>query len=306
MAARSHDSMPRVSIGVPVYNGERYLRETLNAALSQTFGNFEVVISDNASTDGTQEICRVYAARDSRIRYFRNSTNVGSAMNFNRVFELSSAPYFKLANADDLCGPELVARCVAVLDDHPEAVLVYARTTLIDQHGVSQGLYDDRLDIRSSRASDRFCQVMDRLGLVNVLQGVMRSSALRRTGLLGPYVGSDSVLVAELALYGQFWELSEPLFYRRMHPEALSGLKSPEKRWAYVAPHAKGGLHLYHWRHLREHLAAVGRAPLPVADRLALLARLLRRAIAGRDQLLAELMTVPSWFLRTKLLGRRE
>lgn len=296
---------PQVSIGLPVYNGERYLRETLDSVLSQTFEDFEVVISDNASTDKTQDVCQAYAARDARIRYFRNARNVGSAMNFNRVFELSSAPYFKLANADDLSAPELVARCLAVLNDHSEVALAYARTTLIDEHGMSLGLYDDRLDIRSPRAPDRFCQVMDRLRLMNVLQGVARSSALRRTGLLGPYLGSDLVLVAELALYGQFWEIPEPLFFRRMHPDALSGLKSTETRWEYVAPLAKRGLHFYRWRLLREYLAAVGRAPLPAADRLALVAKVVRGAISSREVFLAELMTVPSWFLGTKVPGRK-
>jgi glycosyltransferase involved in cell wall biosynthesis len=297
---------PQVSIGLPVYNGERYLRETLDSVLAQTFEDFEVVISDNASTDKTQDICQAYAARDARIRYFRNARNVGSAMNFNRVFELSSAPYFKLANADDLSAPELVARCLAVLNDHSEVVLAYARTTLIDEHGVSLGRYDDRLDIRSPCAPDRFRQVMDRLGLMNVLQGLTRSSALRRTGLLGPYLGSDLVLVAELALYGQFWEVPEPLFFRRMHPDALSGLKNSERQWEYVAPQAKGGLHLYRWRLLREYLAAVSRSPLPVADRLTLLARIARGAISSRDEFFAELRTVPSWLLRAKPPGRRE
>ena len=297
---------PRVSIGVPVYNGERYLEETLEALLSQTLTDFEVVISDNASTDRTSDIGRAFAARDERIRYFRNSTNVGSAMNFNRIVELSRAEYFKLANADDLCAPELVAKCVSVLDDHPEVVLAYARTMLIDEHGASCGLYDDRLDIRSPSAPQRFREAMDRVQLVNILQGVMRSSALRYTGLLGPYLSSDLVLVAELALHGQFWEVPEPLFYRRMHPDALSGLASVEGRWEYVAPASGRKLRFYHWRLLGEHFAAAWRAPLATADRLSAFATLLRRARWSRNVLLSELVRVPLRSLRGEVTGWRE
>src|SRR5215211_4893186 len=97
--------MPQVSIGLPVYNGERYLALCLDSMLAQSFKEFEIVISDNASTDQTAEICRSYQNKDRRIRYFRNEQNAGAAWNHNRVFELSSAPLLKWAACDDLHEP---------------------------------------------------------------------------------------------------------------------------------------------------------------------------------------------------------
>ena len=112
-------SRPRVSVGMRVYNGERFLRPAIESVLAQTDTDFELIISDNASTDATSEICRAYAARDPRIRYVRNATNIGAVRNFNRAFQLSTAEYYKLANADDVCAPTLMERCAAVLDTHP-------------------------------------------------------------------------------------------------------------------------------------------------------------------------------------------
>src|SRR5262245_38883261 len=116
-------SRPRVSIGLPVYNGERYLAETLNSMLAQTFEDFELIICDNASTDQTEQICRFYAGKDTRICYVRNATNLGAAKNYRRTFELSSGDYFRWANCDDLFAPESLACCVEILDWKPSVVL---------------------------------------------------------------------------------------------------------------------------------------------------------------------------------------
>ena len=103
---------PRVSIGLPIYNGENLVIETLDSFLSQTFSDFEVIISDNGSIDRTQQICEDYAAKDGRIKYYRNLKNLGVAPNLNRVFELSSGEYFKWADHDDLLAPDFLLRCV--------------------------------------------------------------------------------------------------------------------------------------------------------------------------------------------------
>ena len=93
---------PRVSIGLPVYNGDRYLRETIEGLLNQTFSDFELVICDNASTDRTQDICNEYCLLDKRVRYYRNNENIGAGKNFNKAFSLSQGKYFKWAACDDL------------------------------------------------------------------------------------------------------------------------------------------------------------------------------------------------------------
>src|SRR5271169_3585983 len=107
---------PRVTIGVPVYNGEKYLPQCLDSLLGQTYHDMEILICDNASMDRTEQICRDYSARDSRIRYVRNPINIGLGGNFRRVLELARGEFFKAAAADDWCGPEFIAQCVAALD----------------------------------------------------------------------------------------------------------------------------------------------------------------------------------------------
>ena len=282
---------PRVTIGVPVYNGEAFLRETIDSIAAQTFQDYEVIISDNASRDATEAICREYAARDARVRYVRNERNVGAARNFCQLVTLASGEYFKSANADDLCDPPLVAQCVAVLDAHPEVVLCYGKTTLIDAKGDVLERYEDNLDLRQPRAVDRFRLALRRLRLVNVLQGVMRTAALRRSGQLGTYFASDQVLVPELTLHGQFHELPEFLFYRRMHAGASSSITTVEGEWHYWDPLASPGRKApaAAWQHHYGYARAALRAPLPLGEKLGLLLGVLRYAIADGNDLLLEL-----------------
>jgi glycosyltransferase involved in cell wall biosynthesis len=293
-----------VSIGVPVFNGGPFLSDTLDCLVNQTWRDSEIIISDNASTDSTPDICRAYAAADPRIRYHRSDRNAGSAWNFNRVITLSRGTYFKLANADDLCAPSLVAKCVAILDGHPEVVACFGRATLIDEYGKRLRDYDDALDLRSPDAGERFLTVLRRLGLVNMMQGLVRLDALKKTGLMESYLGSDMVLVAELALHGQFWEIDERLFYRRMHSEAFSALGSVDAQIAYMVPTQEGGAELYFWRHYAGYVRAIRRSPLRRREKLALLARIARRAVTARGALFEEMHGELSAMLR-RTVGRR-
>ena len=283
--------MPRVSIGVPVYNGERYVAETLDSLLAQTFGDFELVICDNASMDRTERICRGYADRDVRIRYVRNATNVGAAGNYRRAFELSSGEYFRWANADDLFAPQSLARCVEILDQQPSVVLAYPRTKFIDERGDVISEYEDHMHLHSSRASERFFQVMEKLGYVNVIYGLMRADILRRTGLLRNFPQGDIPLVAELALYGKFWEIPEFLFFRRLHPAASSSYKDDVSlTQEFFDPKTKGRISLREWRHFWAHGRSVMRAPLDFAEKLRLGCFLIRMGIWKRNLLARELI----------------
>lgn len=126
---------PKVSIGLPIYNGARCLVEALDTILAQTFEDWALIISDNASTDETARICRAYEARDARIRYVRNARNVGANRNHNMAFRLASGRYFKWAAADDAWGPSFLARCVQALDTNPSAVLAYPQPDFINADG---------------------------------------------------------------------------------------------------------------------------------------------------------------------------
>jgi glycosyltransferase involved in cell wall biosynthesis len=279
---------PRVSVGIPVYNGERFLAAALDSILGQTFQDFEVLVWDNASVDGSAEICRQYAARDPRVGYFQSPVNIGANLNFNRLVRMARGTYFKLANADDLSTPDVLARGVAILDAHPEVALCYGRTTLIGDDGEVIGAYDDGLDLRLATGSERFRAALGRIGLVNVLQGVIRMDALRRTALLGDYPGDDIVLVAELAFHGQFWELPDPCLYRRMHPAAGSAITRDSARQAHVAPLTKRDrLYLNSHRYLRL-FASIWRGPLQTAEKLRLTGWLLRTAISAREEFTTE------------------
>jgi glycosyltransferase involved in cell wall biosynthesis len=295
----------RVTIAVPVYNGERYLRETLECITAQTFSDFEVVISDNASTDGTEWICRDFAARDSRVRYVRNIRNVGMAANFEQLVQLARGDYFKLATADDRFDARLVGECVAVLDAHPEVALCYGKTTLIDQDGKTIRQYEDNLDLRQTRAATRFWLVLERQRLVNVVHGVVRTAALRRAGPLGTYVGADMVLVPAIALQGQFRELPEYLFYRRMHPGASSSIDTAAGDQEFWNPQARHRTSLTAWPRFRGYVRAIARAPVSLGEKLGLLAGVARRAITFREALIGEVGDlVTAWWRRGPRRGQ--
>jgi glycosyltransferase involved in cell wall biosynthesis len=254
---------PRVSIGMPVYNGEGFLKEALDSILAQTFQDFELIISDNASSDRTQEICRAYAAQDRRIRYYRNEENLGAAWNYNRVFKLAGGEYFKWAAHDDLCAPEYLERCVEVLDRNPAVVLCYSRTAIIDDQGRHTQYYSDGLDLRSSRPDERYVGFHRRFrffGKCNAIFGVIRTSALKLTPLIGNYTSSDKILLGELALLGEFWEIPDHLFFRRDHPQ-MSVRANPriEERAVWFDPSNRGKIQLPRWRWLFEYVSSIRR-----------------------------------------------
>jgi glycosyltransferase involved in cell wall biosynthesis len=226
--------MAVVTVGVPVYNGEKYLAETLDSLLAQSLKEFEIIISDNASTDRTPEISRSYRERDHRVRYFRNDRNIGAAQNFNRIIALSEAPLFHGGACDDLYHPLFLERCIDALDRDPGLVLSYTRTTMIDEKG--QPLLFDReqncyLDsygdflmtpvpphIGGSASPEmRFREVLWPMGWALPASGVIRKEALLKTALYRNYYGADKVLLAELALQGRFHQVREELFAKRVH-----------------------------------------------------------------------------------------
>jgi glycosyltransferase involved in cell wall biosynthesis len=290
----------RVSIGLPVYNGERYIAEALDSLVAQTYKNFELIICDNASTDRTQQICQSYAERDGRIRYFRNETNLGSAKNYRRVFELSSGQYFRWATYDDLSGPESLSRCIEVLDREPSVVLAYPKTKLIDEWGNVTSEYEDGLNIQSPRASERFVHLIQKVRLCNAVYGLIRANVLKRTALIGNYIASDSALLAELTLYGKFWEIPEFLFYRRFHPNDTSRKKTSELV-EFHDPKIRDQVPMTSWTRLSEYFLAIERAPLDISEKMRLRYRLFRMVIWARNGLVYELsLAIRQVFRRRK------
>jgi len=265
-------SAPRVSIGLPVFNGERFVTETIESVLSQTYADLELVISDNASSDGTEALCRRYAERDPRVRYSRADRNFGAAWNYNRVLALSRGELFKWIGHDDRIAPEFVSRCVAALDESgPGAVLCYPRTTLIDEAGAPRGVYPDELELCEPAPWQRLAHLTRRFNLCNPVLGLIRRDALSRTRGIGPFVSSDLVLLAELALLGRFVELPEPLLERRVHAGSSRAANRSAREVAdWFAPLGRGRRFVWpRGRLFLEILRSVARAPLSRADRLA-------------------------------------
>jgi len=288
---------PRISIGLPVYNGERYLQRAIDSVLAQTLPDFELIISDNASTDRTAEICRECASRDRRIRYVRHPINVGVTKNFNGVVAHATAPYFKWLSADDLIAPDLLRRCAGVLDRDPSVVLVHSTTRFIGPDGEWLPQEESGLHLVEDRPTDRLRSLWQKLRFCNAQYGVMRVAALRRTPLFRPFIGSDICFLAELSLHGRFVELPETLLFRRLHGDAASSL-SPEQLMTHYGLE-RGTLVLYYWRHLAESVMSAWRAPIDTTEKLRALHLVVKRAIWQRHLLRAEI-----GFLIRHLTGR--
>ncbi|GHJ91342.1 glycosyl transferase [Streptomyces sp. NE5-10] len=263
---------PRLSIGLPVYNGEEYLAESLEALLGQTYEDFELVISDNASTDGTQDICRSYAARDGRIRYLRLPRNIGAAPNHNYVFAQCHGELFKWASHDDLYARDLLRRCVEALDERPEVILAHADQAVIDGDGRVKVPYAYGLATASPHAPVRFRSMLFEPG-GDDFYGVIRADVLRRVKPHDSYHHADRTFVSEIGLHGPFHQVPELLYFRRDHPtRAERANPSKRSRCVNLDPRRAGPLHPTP-RLLAEYVwgfvAAIRRAPLSPADRRA-------------------------------------
>ncbi len=260
---------PTVSLGMPVYNGENFLAATLDSLLAQTYTDFELIICDNASTDGTAAIGRAYAARDGRIRYLRNERNIGASANYNLSFDLARGRYFKWAAHDDLCAPTFLERCVEALERDHEVVLAYTQARAIDSAGETVKVYPGKHHFGDPQARVRFYEfVLDPHPVVAVF-GVMRRAVLAQTRLIGGYTGSDRPLLSELSLLGKFYEVPEQLFFYRFHEaQSWGGNKSQQAQQAWYDPRRAGKLTFPQWRLLREHLRSIERSPVSLKDRL--------------------------------------
>lgn len=266
--------MPRVGIGLPVYNGENFIKAAIDSVLAQTFEDFELIISDNASTDRTQEICQSYVALDKRVRYYRNPQNIGAARNYNRVFASSTAEYFKWIAHDDVIAPAYLQRCVEVMDRDQNVTVCFPAITYIDALGnVLKQQREENLSIRGSRAAARArVMVNHQLKSTDIfwaIFGLMRCSALRQTPLHGSYVASDQVLLIQMLLLGEFYQVPEPLYFRRDHPFAsMTKHRSPQERQAWFDTQKKQRIILPNWNLLFKYLSSVKRAPLTSSTKM--------------------------------------
>jgi glycosyltransferase involved in cell wall biosynthesis len=284
---------PLISVGMPVYNGGPYIAQAIQSVLDQSDGNFELVISDNASTDNTEKICREFAKNDNRIVYMRNKTNIGAAKNYNNVFKHTKAPYFRWHNADDLCDRRSHELCLSVLMKKPDTVLCYGKTQTIDGKGKIIEPYDDNLNLQQNKASERFKAFLKQVGLTNVIYGLMRRSAVEKTQLMGngSYYASDINFMAEMTLHGKFYELPETLFYRRMHESCSSWDRKDD---TVQLTFWKGKNESFRLPTLKKYLAylkAIYSSPNNLLEKFEMQRTILRRMIWMRRDIVAEILS---------------
>lgn len=258
-------TQPRICIGVPVYNGGALFGEMIESLLAQTYGDFEIFIADNCSTDATEEVARGFEARDRRVHYHRNATNIGASPNFNRVLELAGAcDYFKWAAHDDLYRPAWLERCVEVLNDQPEVVLAYTVVDVVDEtddHLLSRhpfykfGCLESSTDalgrpvwkmgpLHLAETVDpaaRYHEFLNRMVACFPIFGLIRAAVLPGTGLHRSYFGSDRTLLGELVLRGRFRQVEERLYINRYH-KSVGRLVPSNKQQAWIG--SSGGSQL--------------------------------------------------------------
>jgi glycosyltransferase involved in cell wall biosynthesis len=283
---------PRLSIGLPVYNGERHIGEALEALLGQTYEDFELIVSDNASTDGTSDICLRYARQDSRIRYIRQENNIGLVPNHIFVLQQARGELFKSAAHDDLYARDLLQRCVQALDDDPHAVLAHSWSAVVDGSGSVVGTFGPGVALNGPRATDRFRSILYE-GCHDYEYAVIRTSALRRMKPQGSYHLADRTFSVELALYGGFHQVEDWLYFRREHPEPLT--QNVRKRCTTLDPRRANRLRhpvvrLY-GEYVWAYLEAIRRAPLSTAERRQCLGILTRYLASRAAPVLGESLT---------------
>jgi glycosyltransferase involved in cell wall biosynthesis len=285
---------PTVSIGLPVWNGSRYLGEAIESILAQTFTDFELIVSDNASTDDTAEIIQRYAALDSRVRYHRNDRNIGGARNENLTFEMSTGRYFRLAAYDDILEPTLIERCVDVLERSPETVLSFPQTLVIDDEGEITHIEIITAGT-AERPSARFRELAFRDYQVDAAYGLIRSETLKDSILQDNYPDSDRVFLCELGLRGRFEVIHEPLFRRRLHYRNM--FVDPRARMAWFEPDEKGRVRFPHWLALAGLVRVVSRARLERKEQIRCVGVLVLWAIKFARPLVNDVIVGVRWRL---------
>lgn len=230
------NTTPRLSIGVPVYNGEDYIAEALTSHLEQDFTDFELIVSDNCSDDSTPDIVKDFMAQDSRVSYSRNDVNIGGPANFNRLFRLSSGELFRWAAADDRIEPGYLSKVIALIDSDPNIVIGHSNCLLIDPQSepmleMDKGWlggdgYLEAIKLTPPSGDERFHAPHPHQRIDAVINnnhrnfyifGIMRRDIMMQTRLHGAFYGGDRTLLVEMAMRGTFRKVDEALFGSRSH-----------------------------------------------------------------------------------------
>ncbi len=289
---------PLISIGIPAYNSAAHIGFTIEGMLSQTFEDFEVIVSDNASTDGTCEVVERYMRGDPRIRYERHPVNIGANPNYSHLVRCARGEYFKWSSSSDWCAPTFLECCLSDLSAHQDAVLVVPRTFLFQEKPELAEAYSNDFAILDESPAARFKCLYTSHSLNNAMNGLIRMSALRRTRLIDSYVGADIVLMGHLALMGKFRLLEQRLFYRRMDRATATALQDDVGKWRHHYPQRSVGVLFQGSKRQLGLLWGVMAAPMSFKDRLSALTIALRMIYWNRSFIWDDLRGVWQYFRR--------
>jgi glycosyltransferase involved in cell wall biosynthesis len=290
-----------VTIGVPVYNGENYLAQALSSIEQQTYENITVLVSDNASTDGTEQIGRSFASRDKRFVYWRNERNIGAVPNYDKVFHAAQTPLFKWAAHDDWIEPRFVETCVEGLENDPGAVLAFTGARQVDEHDQETTPLIHYTEITAEDPVERFREIVRRERLNLAIFGVIRHEVLGRTHLQGTYHASSRVLVSELAILGRFIRVPDVLFVHRNHPSgSLRAYNNAHelRHWYDTSKSAKG--YMPRWAYLGGLLKAAEIGDLTLPQRMAVRGEAFRWAAEKPKGLLGDLVVAGKGMVGSK------
>jgi glycosyltransferase involved in cell wall biosynthesis len=211
---------PLVTIGVPVYNGERYLRRALDSLISQDYGNIEIAISDNASTDGTPIILKEYTSRHGNIRVYTQSRNLGVHENFKSVLGVAQGKYFMWAGVDDLWLPEFVSSLVQELENKPDVGVAMCAVDRVQEDGSAF----DTVSFLNKTDPNKKSRIGMAIGLTSKLKynlfmyGLFRTDLLREVVRFWPKIkSSDRLLLVQIALAAKFSYINKVLHVRTFH-----------------------------------------------------------------------------------------
>lgn len=264
---------PPITIGLPVYNGENYVGESIRCLRDQTFGDFRLIISDNASTDATEEIARSAARDDERVIYHRQRVNLGGPANYNFTLAQAEGEFFMWHAHDDLRDPRFLELAYAHMVDSRTTSVTFSRSIAIGPDGEHLGPMFRPEGLVHHSAHRRLRAVIGAPRPELALFGLMRRELLEQTGKHGSFKGGDRILVAEMALLGDFHELDDVLFQNRDHPDRYTRMSAgpeaePKRREWWDPTRTADTISMPRWRGFREYLGAIRRHPLTTAERI--------------------------------------
>lgn len=279
---------PRISVGIPAYNSAAHIGLTIEGLLSQSFGDFELIVSDNASTDATRDVVEQYMRKDARIRYERHPVNIGANPNYSHLVHCARGEFFKWSSSSDWCAPTFLECCLNELAAHSDSVLAVPRTYLFQDDPKRSETYDQDISLLDDSPFMRLRMLNKTIRLNNAVNGLIRVSALRRTQLVARYIGADVVFMEHLALLGKFRLIEQRLFYRRMDRATATALQDDAGKLTHHYPAQNLGTLLQGSKRQLGRLRVALSAPLSFGERMRVLRYVAKmiywdRAFFGED-----------------------